>query len=117
MKIKRLLSVVLTVLMIATVCTVAVSAECNYSHGSSFLVYSCSGEEYDTYPVDCYWQGGYGGGYFHGTNCKIRQVYNYTTEKCDFPGGCKHETSSGNHFCYAYHSQCSDLGNIPRCPY
>ncbi len=114
MKNRRIIGIMLVIVMLFTICTMNVSAACNIGHGSAFIVEYCTESYYDDEEVTCYWQGGYGGGVFHGTNCQIKQVWNYTAEVC-LADGCTYNAGTGQHWCYTYHSQSPEIGNIDRC--
>ena len=111
---KKGMCFVLSFIMLLSLCSMSVSADCGYGHGDDFLSYSCSGATSEVKTPTCHWAGGYGGGEYHGSNCQIVQTYCYTTETCT-ASECSHSAQSGSHLCYASHSQ-SNM-NVDVCPY
>ncbi len=119
---KKMVSLILILTLVVSLCSMNVSAACSMGHGSAFTYLTCENGICEVKTPTCHWAGGYGGGSFHGEDCQIIQTYCYTVEKCAAPGNCSHsicpkdeDGESIRHLCNATHTQC-DM-EVDACPY
>lgn len=114
MNAKKISVLLLMVLVISIIASFSINAACPIH--PQFTVTYCNGQIYQVLSPNCVWAGGYGGGSYHGTLCKVIQTYRQTWERC-MVSGCGYNNYVGYHLCYYQHTSATPAMEGDYCPY